>query len=135
MTDLIQQIEAARGPDRDLDGAIWIAIGGIDKRRVDTWQSPPCYPLAEYLRMAAPRFTSSLDAAQRVVPGWFWRVGHGTVNPGWAHLNRHHPDHCDTKDEVTAYAATPELALCAAGLKARNNELKATDSDSPSRRD
>lgn len=66
--------------------------------------------------------TKSLDAAvalvERVLPGWFWRAGHGSLHAGWAHLNRVHPDHCDRKDEASASASTPTLALCLACVRA-----------------
>lgn len=61
---------------------------------------------------------------ERVLPGWFWRVGHGSQDPGWASLNRVHPDHCDRADEAYAVAATPALALTLAILMAKKESGK-----------
>lgn len=89
-------------------------LGLLDERR--------SYPVRWEEDVRLPAYTSSIDAAvgllERALPGWFWRVGHGTVEPGWAHLNRVHPDHCDRKDEATGYAATPIIALLVAILNA-----------------
>ncbi|NTG00085.1 hypothetical protein G6L30_08120 [Agrobacterium rhizogenes] len=67
-------------------------------------------------------FTDSVDAAlallDHALPGWFWRVGHGSVED-WAHINRVHPDHCDKKDEAHGIGASPAIALCIAILKAK----------------
>lgn len=64
----------------------------------------------------------SMDEAiafkETMLPGWYWRAGHGTLHSGWAHLNRFHPDHCDRLDEATAYAGTPARSLVVATLKA-----------------
>ena len=53
-----------------------------------------------------------------MLPGWFWRCGHGSQDPGWAHLNRLHPDHCDRLDEAHGLAPTPAKALVVATLNA-----------------
>jgi len=117
--ELISRLEKAKGPDRELDGEIHIACG-LAGDSAHTW--------GPYLRrkMVRPAYTSSIDAALRlkdkILPGWFWRVGHGSVQPGWAHLNRVHPDHCDPEDVSTGWAASPALALCVAILRAAYNQ-------------
>jgi len=118
MKDLIEKLEKASGPSRELDGLIWIAIDGI--RNTENWKSPPAIPLTDYLREAAPKFTESVDVALRVNPGWFWRAGSGAQEAGWAHLNRLHLSHCDQVDESHGIGATPAIAICIAGLRARS---------------
>jgi len=127
MDELIARLEKATDGSADLDARIWLSIGGVTHEKQATWDAP--IPLNEYALLSVEgepsrQFTRNLHAAQGLVPkhergGWYWRVGHGSANPGWAHLNKFHPDHCDRADEITAYAATPELALCIAALKAR----------------
>ncbi|GAB4071703.1 hypothetical protein KHC28_00200 [Ancylobacter sonchi] len=56
---------------------------------------------------------------EALLPAWFWRTGHGSQDPGWAHLNRVHPDHCDRLDEAHAVSTTPARALVVAVLTAR----------------
>ncbi len=116
LADLISRLEKAKGPDRDLDGEIHVACG-LAGDGAHTW--------GPYLRrkMARPDYTASIDAAlylkDEVLPGWYWRVGHGSVEPGWAHLNRVHPDHCLKTDEAHGLGSTPALALCVAILRAK----------------
>lgn len=127
---LIERIEASSEGSRELDVAIGLAVGGffIAEPR---W--PGAEPMIGYVDSdgsrvepgngaqdsLVPRYTASIDAAATLVPdGWYWRAGHGVLWPGWAHLNRKHPDHCDRDDEHSAHGETPALALCAASLKA-----------------
>ncbi|MDR6953833.1 hypothetical protein J2X65_003196 [Ancylobacter sp. 3268] len=56
---------------------------------------------------------------EALLPKWYWRAGHGSQDPGWAHLNRVHPDHCDRLDEAHAVSTEPARALVLAVLKAR----------------
>lgn len=124
MNDLIERIEAASGPDREIDREIMLSSGYRYEQRdigcryedgsvaldwvyvdikTDQWRST--HPLS---------FTSSIDAALTLVPeGWTWMLD--TMegrNEACVHGNGPVPD--------SAYvtAATPALALCAAALKA-----------------
>ncbi|MCS0497907.1 hypothetical protein NVS89_22710 [Ancylobacter sp. MQZ15Z-1] len=81
----------------------------------------------EHGAMAAQSATTgplggSVDGAiafkEALLPRWFWRCGHGSQEPGWAHLNRVHPDHCDRLDEANGKASTPAKALVLAVLNA-----------------
>jgi hypothetical protein len=115
------------GPSRELDAAIWLATGGVSADAQAAWDAP--IPLDQYALQSVDvhwgrHFTRNLAAAVSLVPmhqgrRWFWRVGSGSVFPGWAHLNKHHPDHCDRNDETSGNASTAEGALCAASLRAR----------------
>lgn len=143
LKDLERRLAEAKGPDRELDGRLavlggevvmrgdevdgfaffrapvkpgdWAFLSGCKKGEAAAFAS-----LGECL--STKSYTASLDAAVsltgRVLPGWFWRVGHSTLYAGWAHLNRTHLDNCDRKDEASAEAATPTLALCLACVRA-----------------
>lgn len=64
--ELIGRLEAARGPDREIDTSVWLAMGAkrsvMGDLRLDHWL-PMDY-----------RITASVDAAlallERVLPGW-----------------------------------------------------------------
>jgi hypothetical protein len=138
LLELVERCERAKGPSKHLDTQIFILLDPDEQHIVgekpgpfpreaiygprstfwewslDESKEPPHFA-------ATPAYTRSLDAAVTLVPeGWYWRAGHGVLWPGWAHLNRKHPDHCEREDEHSAHAATPALALCAAALKARS---------------
>ena len=105
---LIAKLEAATEGSRELDDEITTLV----REQIEglTWQTV--------------RYTTSIDDALTLVPvdpkgGWYWRVGHSSLYRGWAHLNRYHPDNCDTGDETSGNSATPALALCIAALRAR----------------
>ena len=75
LTDLIARLEAATGPDPELDKLISLELVGFDPDRLPThWPDigRPASPHAPY--------TASLDAAIALVeaklPGWWWAVGH-----------------------------------------------------------
>lgn len=122
-------------PSRELDAKIWLATGGIKHDKQAMWDAP--IPLNVYAEISCDHTwsrqpTRNMAAAVKLVPlvdgrPWFWRAGSGSERPGWAHLNKFHPDHCDRGDEVTAYAKTPELALSAAALYARAAVAKQTE--------
>lgn len=112
--ELIDALEKAEGPSRELDAEIagafgWAVLssftGGIYRA------APPgkidCRPL--------PDFTSSLDAALTLVPeGWIWSVSSsGCV---WVM-----PSDDVEGQIVVSGIADPIIALCIAALKARRN--------------
>lgn len=116
MSDLLalaERCEAATGPDRELDGDVYEALGGVlTKIRGTTTRR-----LADrYNGRDVPRYTASLDAAMTLVPdGSVWlRKSPETMSiytpptdeKVWAH-------HIDGK------GTTPALALTAAALRAR----------------
>lgn len=120
---LIERLEAASVPDRELDLAIW--------RLVD--------PNAAEIEAAGKQplrwlhcYTASLDAAMTLVPkGWNWMAGNrdqpvarAYVNNGKSHSigvgSRKNPDLVWHE----AVAATPALALCIAALRAQSQEGK-----------
>lgn len=117
MDELIERLENAKGPDRDLDAFIAREVGAYPS----DWQTTlPGYSLEYFLAWSscAPAYTSSIDAALTLVP-----EGHGYI------INAEHgekPQASIPYDAGSGYmhalwyfAATPALALCIASLKAR----------------
>lgn len=121
MIDLIERIEAAGGPDRDLDWRIQKALGIGDWPDIDMW--PPFMPGSKFEK-AIPAYTASLDAAMTLVPTepfpemrpgkWWWGVDSLGCDAHVAYENRD-----SGIPEYSAQGATPALALCAAALRAR----------------
>ena len=117
---LAARCEAATGPDREIDAAIaatarhgtehtwaygypaWLAASD---GRVHLAKNGPSF--------AAPAYTASLDAAMTLRPkGWDWQYSSATGTARvWLGDGRVH--------NSTGNAATPELALCAAALRAK----------------
>jgi hypothetical protein len=97
MEALIQRVEKAEGPDRELDGE----IHGIPSAACCDWDD-------------VPHYTASLDAAVSLVPsGWDWSISKGWNEAAIASLAP-----AEKAAEVTTEAATAALALLAAILKA-----------------
>lgn len=93
---LIAKLEAATGPDRDVDWKITLVVSPAGFRYHD-----------------CPAYTASLDAAQALVPeGYAWHCGCEIDLTPFARVFGHdlHEEEC---------AATPALALCIASLRAR----------------
>ena len=91
LLELASRIDAATGPDRELDLAIALAVGD------ETWAEPD---------RAKLYYTASLDAAMSLVPeGLIWLVQYRIRV--YAEVGR-----------CFATAATPSLALTAAALRA-----------------
>jgi hypothetical protein len=106
LIDLAARSEAATGPDRELDLAVWRAI------------DPNASDLDAKGKVLLPWLwcvTSSVDAAMTLVPDRC-QFGAGRDNlvegpPGWAWVS-------DSEDFEVVRAATPTLALTAACLRA-----------------
>jgi hypothetical protein len=103
LTDLIERVEGATGPDRHIDRAIWYAL---------VQDNPPA---GEKDPTHAALYTTSLDAAlalcERVLPKYEVELFQRFRGDGWGVNWR--AKHLDT-----AYAPTPALALILAMLKA-----------------
>lgn len=133
LTTLIAKLEAATGPDRELDVAISCAIDGrvLEKRGNDRkeWlylsgtdncrQDPGVF--GQFL---SPRFTASIDAAvalaERVLPGWRGSVQFGNFE---CQVTAYLGSDEDTK-EATAAHDMPAIALVIAMLLAKQAEGK-----------
>lgn len=121
MEGLIARLEAATGPDRELDEAIVKALypeAIVNLYCVDD-DEPIVFPAEPLVRNKRdlPRFTASIDAALMLVPEghdvhvnlYFGRNGEGAaVVSKLKQINL-----------PRTFAPTPALALCIAALKAR----------------
>ncbi len=136
---LAERCETATGPDRIIDGLIYMAMQSNPPAYWEAsasgliwaWNSPPPHPAGTGGRWACPdEFTASLDATtaliERELPGW-----HGDVEVGFPlkgdgiYVARLFSRDCgddeewgDVADAVEVEAATPALALCAAFCRA-----------------
>lgn len=121
LLDLAARVEAAEGPDRELDCRAWVAKTGGPSFEV-------CVAVVPNLReWQAPYYTASIDAALTLVPGnclamvrHLWdddhRAGHAVIN-SYAPSGEE-PDGKMWTGDFTAVAHTPALALTAAALRA-----------------
>lgn len=100
---LIERLEAASGPDRDLD----MRIADLGREWKLPGSATPGY---------APMFTASLDAALTLVPEGHKWVLHSDGCAGVKLCDMGDDDDLPTGED---WAATPALALCIAALKAR----------------
>ncbi len=112
LDEMISRVEAATGPDRELDMLIH-----------DTLREAKLLPGVAFW----PNLTASLDAAlaltNRVLPGWTWDCGaesYGDARAGaWARV---YPKGLMSKGSGNHYALTPALALILATLKALRHD-------------
>ena len=114
LEQLAQRVEALTGPCRETDAMIAEALGlpnGPDTFYMTDGRGNP---------EISPRFTASLDAAMTLVPeGWSWDISTRPDSSGGV-VYLHSPDRTKWRDRG-GFAATPELALCAAALRARKD--------------
>jgi hypothetical protein len=154
MTDsLLASLESAERGDRKLDwlihstiaepwneGRKWSPFGYVDVDGHPPHPDEICIESPEgkshYNHM--PRYTDSVDAAlalaERVLPEMFWTLGFlpDAEDPAWdEHHNNFaalHPYlHVADPRDVTAYGATPALAMCAAILRATQSRSTPED--------
>jgi hypothetical protein len=130
--ELIARIEAATGPDRELDAAIYAAMnpemrpipnlkGRFFNPAKTTAFVAKDYHLGKGVTDVAPSFSASIDAALTLVPGK-WKVRQMNFSAPCADdrkwwLNLHGGK--EGEDTFTGLGATPALAICIAALKAR----------------
>lgn len=115
LRDLLERVERATGPDRELDRAIWKACG------------------IDYRQSVTQPVTSSVDAALtligRVLPGW--RVLLDSDNdrrPLWSARAKRNGQ---SWDAIGHLAPTPALALCAALIAAMIEQEGINTADTP----
>jgi hypothetical protein len=109
--DLIERLEAATGPDRELDIEIAKAAGWVyesENRSWYRWRSP-----AGAIEIAPPLYTFMLDAAMTLVPEGFGHKIHGD--------NVEHEMQFEAQVDYGEFypGSTAAIALCIAALKAR----------------
>lgn len=121
---LIQRLEQLTGPDREVDAEIYRLIRG-DKRPQGFWYfsglrekgEAPETTWIEWSKRNSPHYTSSIDAALKLVPdGWEW------LRESPETMCVYLPKHEDDKSwaiHITGAHKSPAIALCIAALKAR----------------
>jgi len=116
LNELAERVEAATGPDRELDRAISdaLGVGRFHAAGSSAWQ-----------------YTSSLDTAMTLVPeGWLLQFlqeidyldGEDAGPPWTAELRWRENFSSSGRSACQVWCATPALALCAAALRARSQE-------------
>lgn len=121
MDELIESLKKATGPDPDLDGRIYCAINGLTFRSVSKSGAIHFESKDGTHTMVTPHpYTSSLDTAREVIPkGLYWIAGYGKnseLEPlGGACVFDRNPEQPLAEGE----GATEHIAMCIAGLKAR----------------
>lgn len=118
MRDLIDRLEKATGPDRELDEAIACASDpGSHCAIYCIGDDSPVWFRTKGGKIDLPYFTASLDAAMTLVPdGRHWFVGSVIDGSGFV-------SHLDQQGK-SSKATIPAIALCIAALKARTMEPK-----------
>jgi hypothetical protein len=101
MSDLINRLEAATGPDRKLEWAIWEHFNVELKN--------------DFARAFVPRYTESLDAALTLMPeGYRWELG--------VHPNLGFCAEVWTDLVHRGFGSIPAIALLIAILRARESD-------------
>lgn len=115
LQDLLERVERARGPDRELDVAIAERLYPeiCTPSRRGSHHDEPVWQTRDGL-VRCECYTASVDAAlaliEKVLPGLWWNVGICSANPLTYSA--------DLADGTERPGATPALALCAALLAA-----------------
>lgn len=125
---LADRVEAAEGPEREIDSAIYEAIG-IDETRCKWWckmDGRTDLTRARFIAAHAPQFTASIDAAMTLVPdGWAFGLSSDLIEDGAvAGLMRKSPHSAGD-----AKATTPALALTAAALRAQAIDARSDETE------
>lgn len=117
---LIARVESASGPDRELDLMVLRAHGGngwywLDRERETITRDKYGRGALGNPACSLDHYTASLDAAVTLVPEGYTGMVH---LDGKASLYRD-----DMQPTIDSLAATPALALVAAALRARAQEV------------
>ncbi len=123
LRSILARLEAATGPDRELDAEIAIALldapklaSGKKVRRTDLRASKEGYVHHKAdLCYSANHYTASIDAAvaliERVLPGAEWSAARNSNGEYFGWIVSDGMPHCDDHE-------TPALVLCTALVKA-----------------
>lgn len=131
LEDLIERVEGATGPDREIEARLWCLQEGREFRKViwSDYKYPDGQKHWHSFRTnggdvgchSVPKFTASLDAAlalcERVLPGVWWLIGRGKLT---AAEPEYGAQLMFGEDEVLGVgeAPTPAVALILALLRA-----------------
>jgi hypothetical protein len=136
LLSLAEKVEVAKGPDRELDALIWLAvtpgatreelvIPATDKRR--GWTIDETRDANRRL-ITVPAYTASLEDALALLPqGWGGSIHFSEDRPdceihSTVSLGRSYPTNANTFSEVSGRYSSPALALTAAALRARDRD-------------
>lgn len=132
MKDLIERLEKATGPDRELDAQIMVATNSIKRRAFYLWistQPKGTNPsMIDYARCAASKYTASIDAALTLVPKGMelkmkYRSGYACANVGTYNQRLMQFASYGFSEEGGHFRdPSPAIAICIAALKARQTE-------------
>lgn len=128
MISLIEQLEQADGPGRELDARIAHAIGRCNTQHyralISYWKAD-CWDEEKPVPAPPPPYTGSVDAALSLVPeGHRYRVQfwHHHTGPFGASVRADVFPHGGGSNWVAENCATPALAICIAALKAQSGD-------------
>lgn len=132
---LIERVEAATGPDRELDCEIAIAAGAVPDDMERSFHPNVWRGIYDNRSWRAPEYSASLDAAMTLVPrGWIVEIRRYFNSDGeyvaavWLTDSFTVERGCDDDEKVTVSARIVEQnqgvdptpsAICAASLRAR----------------
>lgn len=114
---LIEQLEAATEPSRELDAEISITIGEMTPKQVQEWREHIDILHFPEVDVQEPEYwTSSIDAAMTLLPeGWVWAMANNFHAPGYVvGLHRKTPFAA-----AEGESGVPAIAICIAALKAK----------------
>ena len=153
MKELIERLENAEGPDRELDDQVAQVAVWTRRRAIDVWaNADPYNPFHVWVRPSAPyyehqgrkwidsgyysfdgspRYTSSIDAAVTLVPPEHsWKLLHEPEHPGlYRALVRRAASLATVAPAWIVSSRGPALALTIAALKARAALATPTETD------
>jgi hypothetical protein len=114
MNNIIEKLEAATGPDRELDCWVQCIKDGDDFeifRRV----------VPDFHQWTCPYYTASIDAAMALVPeGWtVANLGEQDDKSWWCELRKGFLTSYSTVALSNLRTPTPALAICIAALKGK----------------
>lgn len=123
MSDLIERLSAATGPDRELDGDIAWAVGAapVGAFRMSGHLDGGVFGTGAHTSWAAPSYTASIDAALTLLPEGVNHHGYGmTPNGVDAYVSRNSVASGHWIQEGTHPTSIP-IAIAIAALKERTS--------------
>ncbi|MFZ2252645.1 MAG: hypothetical protein WAW13_00555 [Minisyncoccia bacterium] len=123
-TDIIDRLESATGPDRELDALACRLAAPKDWEKYRNWAAMPSGAPPDIMDRDAvrwvPAYTASLDDSLALVgeklPGWRWEMAH---HPRMTREHRYVFEiEAPSEDSATALAPTPALAVLLALFRA-----------------
>ena len=127
LMDLAERVEAATGPDRELDALIEIEVVGFPERAFQQKNAmrprgaAPIDRMEWLMSWGVLRFTASIDAAITLIPeGWVRAVDATAPEMG---IDVELWPEGQSQEHVKGTNEREALATCAAALRARSSQL------------